>query len=209
MFVTCEKSKANKKEMPKKRQSKGKSKRTQERRMGVKGHKGVLNECIYLRIDPLSFIHNDSYCIQFIDNKCLCCFSLNFDIIFHLHCVLGAITTELKEHKVLVPYRFFFCQYWMQCSIQILAFWVHWRTFVGLKWKRWRVFILFVYYTKEKTNYEDKSDGETICGNNGKCFPMKSKNNIQKNDLSMHLSCSYNFCDISKKMKWTFRKTEE
>lgn len=94
--------------MPKKRQSKEKSKRTQERRMGVKGHKGVLNECIYLRIDPLSFIHNDSYCIQFIDNKCLCCFSLNFDIIFHLHCVLGAITTELKEHKVLCTLSFLF-----------------------------------------------------------------------------------------------------
>lgn len=129
--------------MPKKRQSKEKSKRTQERRMGVKGHNGVLNECIYLRIDPLSFIHNDSYCIQFIDNKCLCCFSLNFDIIFHLHCVLGAITTELKEHKVLctLSFLFFECRIILFnctiCSVQF-KFWLFElsRTFVNLKCKR-------------------------------------------------------------------------
>lgn len=100
--------KQTRKKCPRKDNQRKKSERTQERRLGVKGHKGVLNECIYLRIGPFSFIHNDSYCIQFIDNKCLRCFSLNFDIIFHLHCVLGAVTTELNEHKVLCTLSFLF-----------------------------------------------------------------------------------------------------
>lgn len=84
---------------------------------------------------PFTFIHNDSHCIQFIDErrKKSVCVAFHWISTLYSICITSLVPfwTELDERKVLctlsvpfgVSYYALVPLYDMQCSIQILTFW--------------------------------------------------------------------------------------
>lgn len=130
-----------------------------------------MNVFIYLfiwELRPFPFVHTMILIVfNLLTTNVYFAFHWIFDIIFHLHYFLGAITTELDEHKVLrtLSFLLFFlfvcivyrtalnCMICTECSIQKKnsTFWTlcHQRSFVISKCERIiRGLFLFCLYLK-------------------------------------------------------------